>query len=942
MGSLDENTFRPIYFTQRSLRLGKWLCGICLAIPILNFLGRFLHLRLLSKIHQDLPPMTPNTSFVLLAFAICIFIMLSRKNLKFGNLIPIVCSVGILVGFGTIVEYVSGINLRIDNVGRPSFLSSINTMLMGVSIILAYKNIGRTIFQYITLFILSVCLVVVTGYLFSTKNFHGFPIFVGAAPMALNTAIAFTLLSIALLCVDPKRGFMNLLTSSTQSGHFARGMSLAILTVPPALGLLTRLGTMAGIINVTFQISIFMLLLIAFWFIITWRLTRKGEEKELEILSLSEKLKVSEEKIKLVLNKASDGIFTANLDGIYTDVNEAGCSMLGLSRKEIIGKHIREFLPKEEFQKLDKKLETIRHDEVPGLMKWNMKTHSGEFIPVEVSDTLLKDGRWIGIVRNIKDRVEAEKILQNSERKFRGLLEDAQDAVVIVNSTGRIVFVNHQVLNWFGYIDGELAGKPIEVLVPERFRKKHVSQRNGYLENPISRPMGRDLELFGLRKDGSEFPIDVALSPSESSEGRIVTAVIRDNTEIKKREAEINFLSDIGSKISETLDIDAIMSKSAELIVPNLADCCVIRSLDDGLRFKAKKVLHRFPEEQKKLEEYAEHMETSQEIRDTLTDIIMKGESFVSIGGIKSDHIPFSPYMQSIVSGLNIHSFVVVPLSSKNAIVGTISFILVDPCRSFELSDVKFFESVALRICLSMENAKLYKVSTQAVKTREDVLSIVSHDLKNPLAFISLKTELLTRSKELSIEKVNDFSKGIMKATKQMQILIQDLLDFAKLESGTMTLDVQSHDVNSLISPLIDITTTQATDKKILFDVKIDPEIQSIRCDDNRIRQVISNLIGNAIKFTKNGGAILLELKKDDSNVLFIISDNGPGICPEDLEKIFERFWQSRDTRKMGSGLGLSICRYIVEAHGGKIWAESKIGEGSKFYFSLPQVNLLP
>jgi signal transduction histidine kinase len=115
-----------------------------------------------------------------------------------------------------------------------------------------------------------------------------------------------------------------------------------------------------------------------------------------------------------------------------------------------------------------------------------------------------------------------------------------------------------------------------------------------------------------------------------------------------------------------------------------------------------------------------------------------------------------------------------------------------------------------------------------------------------------------------------------------------------------------------------------------------------VRCDDDRIRQVISNIIGNAIKFTQNGGAILLELKKEDSNILIIISDNGPGICPQDLEKIFERFWQSRDTRKMGSGLGLSICRYIVEAHGGKIRAESTLGEGSKFFFSLPQLNLLP
>lgn len=936
MGYFDQENYRGINFSKRAILLGKWLCIVSIILPFLNFIGRTLHVGLMTRFHKDLPAMTLNTSIGLIVLALSVLILLYRKYSTLKGYLFFFCGVASLIGIATIFEHVSSIDLGIDNVGRPSFFAALNIVLLSVAIILVYKKKGRHLFHYITLFVMSICLVVITGYLFSTKNFHGFPIFPGAVPMALNTAIAFVLLCIALLCVDPKDGFMNLLTSNTQSGHFARGMSLAILIVPPALGLLTRLSTILGIIDVTVQVSIFMMLLIAFWFGITWRLTKKGEEKEIEILYLTQKLKASEEKVKLTLAKASDGIFTADHNGYYIDVNEAGCRLLGLSRKEIIGKHIRDFIPKDELPKLEEKMKSIKNDEPVPLTEWNMKTHSGEYIPVEVSDTVLKDGRWIGIVRDISERIESRKKLQNSEQKFRGLLEAAQDAIVIVDSKGLIVFINQQTLNWFGYKESELYQRPIEILVPDQFRDKHIMQRNGFLESPIARPMGRGIELFARRKDGSEFPVEVALSPSMSAEGRLITAVIRDISEAKKREQETLFLAEIGKSLSESLDPDIILSLSAGLIVPRLADCCVIRSKDEDGRFRAKKIVHRDPAKVQRFTDYTNMVVDSTEIHNTLDDMILKGETFVSIGGIRTAPLYIKPELQGIVKELNIHSFIVVPLKPKNDVLGTISFILTDSTRSFELSDVSFFERVTQRISLSLENAKLYRDATKAIKTREDVLSVVSHDLKNPLAFITLKTQLLGRSKEITPEKLVDFTKGISKATSQMQHLIDDLLDFAKLESGTFKLDLLPHNVNSLINPLIEIISTQAAEKQIHFDVQIKDYMADIVCDADRIRQVLSNLLGNAIKFTQNGGTITLTIKSEETGTLFCVTDNGPGIPKEHLEKIFDRFWQMESTRKMGSGLGLSICKAIVQAHGGKIWAESKEMKGSQFYFTIP------
>lgn len=926
------NQENPI-FTKRAISLGKWLCLLSLLLPLLNFIGRSLEIHYLSKIHGDLPSMTPNASFGLIIFSLSIYFMLLKKKWKFGFLIPGISVFSALIGLLTMTEYIFRVDLGIDSFSeRPAFLTGLNLFLLGLSILLAYLKKGRQLFQHLLLVIMSICLLVITGYLFSSRDFHGFPIFRGASPMALNTAMAFILLSIALLCVDPKKGFMNLLTSETQSGHFARGMCLAILTVPPALGFITHIATLMGLITITFQVSLFMLLLITFWFIITWRLTKKGEQNEIEIFLLTERL-------KLVLDKASDGIFTADLDGNYLDVNEAGCKLLGFSRDEIVGKNIRHFLPEYEFQKLNKKKQQIKEREVQ-LTEWQMKTKSGETIPVEVSDTLLQDGRWVGIVRDIKERITYTRNLQNSEKKFRGLLEAAQDAVVIVNSHGEINFVNHQVLNWFGYEEGELTGKPIEVLIPDRYSKKHVSLRNGYLENPIARPMGRDLDLFGKRKDGSEFPVNVALSPSESSEGRIVTAVIRDITENKKHEREINFISQIGSKLTETLDVDLILNHAAELVVPDLCDCCVIRSMDKDGQFRATKIVHKYPEKIALMEEYSKAIESSPEVQNTINELIMKGDSFVSMGGIRSGVVSLKPEVQKLVEKTRIHSFIIVPLIAKDSITGTMSFVLDDSHRSFELTDIKFFENIAHRICLSLENAKLYKDAKQAIKMREDVLSIVSHDLKNPLAYITLKTQLLNKNKNEFDEKINQFTKSISRATSQMQTLINDLLDFAKLESGTMVLDIESHHVQHLISPLIDIVTTQSAEKNISFDIKIDPDVSDIRCDADRIRQVLSNLLGNALKFTQNGGTLTLEIKKGMDHTLFKVIDNGQGINPDYLEKIFDRFWQVEKTKKQGSGLGLAICKSIVQNHRGKIWAESDEGKGSRFIFTLPDAQL--
>lgn len=912
------------YFLSRTtIKLGKKLCVFCLVLAVLNIAGRFFDIDLLTKLHNELPSMTPNTTIGIILFSAAIYMTLDkRKNqrLKYISYLGLLMS---CFGLFTLLEYIFHFSTNVDTAlivnpdmnrgmypGRPSVIAASNFLLLGLALYLRIRRPDRLFYQHLALIIIGICLIVITGYLFSTTSFHGFPIFKYAAPMALNTALAFELLSIALLCTSPRRGLMRVLTGNTQSGHFARVMTVAMLTLPPVLGALTRIGTMTGFFSLTLQISLFMLLLLIVFTFLTWRMSLSGEAKEIEILTLNEKLRLNEENTKLVVNQASDGIFTANLEGKYIDVNESACRLLGYERDELIGMYISDVMASEEKTKLDLKLKNIRLRSNHELSEWTLLKKDGTHIHVEINDTLLRDGRWIGIARDVTDKIQAREALMNSERKFRGFLESARDPILIINDSGNINFVNQQVEFSFGYKRDELLGKNFHHLIP-------VSQ-----------------ELTGIRKDGTTFPVSLTLSPYDTSEGRLVTVIIRDISDTKKREKEGELLAILGQKLIETLDLDRIISDAADLLVPTMADCCVIRLIDENGVFTLKKVSNRFPEKTQDFINFIKQSESSKELQCFLSSLISSGQPIYSLAG-DFKHGSNNPKIQKMAEDLGIHSYVVVPLIPRNNVAGSLSFFMTDPYRKFLKEDISFLEDIGHRIALSMENAKLYKDATQAIKTREEVLSIVSHDLKSPVAALKMRLEFLKRNTHVSPEKLNESFGKISMTLDHMQCLISNILDFAKLESGTFSLDRADHTLKEIILPLIEIIEPEAAARNIHLHTHIPEAKENINCDAVRIRQVLSNLIGNALKFTPASGRIDVSAQNIDGKVIFCVSDTGRGIVEDDLKKIFEKFWQSSDTKKMGSGLGLSICKAIVEAHRGKIWATSELNKGSRFYFTL-------
>jgi signal transduction histidine kinase len=249
----------------------------------------------------------------------------------------------------------------------------------------------------------------------------------------------------------------------------------------------------------------------------------------------------------------------------------------------------------------------------------------------------------------------------------------------------------------------------------------------------------------------------------------------------------------------------------------------------------------------------------------------------------------------------------------------------------YSINDLVFAEDFGRRLAMALDNALLYRAANRAIRMRDDVLAIVSHDLRTPLAAISMQAEGLTGDESITRPAAN-----IIRAAQRMNRLIGDLLDASAINAGSLTLDLKEHCAMEIAREALDMFRPHAEARQIqLLDTLPDDRVKVI-CDRDRIVQVLSNLIGNAIKFTPRGGRVTVQVYRKDGHVQFATEDTGQGIPPDQVPHLFDRFWQGR-TRASGSGLGLFIARGIIAAHGGILGVDTRLGNGSRFFFELPE-----
>ncbi len=523
-------------------------------------------------------------------------------------------------------------------------------------------------------------------------------------------------------------------------------------------------------------------------------------------------------------------------------------------------------------------------------------------------------------------------------KKYRSVLSCSHDAIVVVDRFAKIESVNEQVTNWFQYSPEELIGQRIDILLPEKCRAVHAKFQEKYMSAPTKRIMGKSgNDLRARRKDGSEFAVDISLSPSGKSETMIVTAVIRDVSEQKKREGQLRFLAGAGQVLSETLIYDQIVAKIAELVVPEIADGCLIRmNNEDGARGLI--VAHRNRDREAFLLEHPVKHPQFDQYQLAIDKIILTGKPLVlNRIGTAARPDEENDDIKNLLRSMLVHSAAFYPLVKQGKNVGRIAFVFDESNNQFEPDDETFLQGIATRVAMSIDNAKLYRLAREAVKAREEILSIVSHDLKNPLAVIKLSAQIMKEWEDPDANLVKDYAERIEQNSTLMLRLINDLLDFAKIQSNYLSFTFHEENFAEIIESSVKTMKTQIEMKRLDLIQTLNHRLPKVSCDAFRIAQVLMNLISNAIKFSPKSGVIKIVTTELENEVLFSISDSGPGIASNELEKVFDRFWQADQAKNLGTGLGLSIAQSIIRAHRGKIWVESEFGSGSTFYFTLPK-----
>jgi signal transduction histidine kinase len=230
------------------------------------------------------------------------------------------------------------------------------------------------------------------------------------------------------------------------------------------------------------------------------------------------------------------------------------------------------------------------------------------------------------------------------------------------------------------------------------------------------------------------------------------------------------------------------------------------------------------------------------------------------------------------------------------------------------------------------------RVAAEAeAKAREEVLAIVSHDLGNPMTAVAMNAMQLVRRAAAAGDATSQTqAEAIVRAVNRMDRLVCSLLDVSRIEAGRLTLERKPHDLGHIVGPVIDAFATATAEQSQTLAFEPPPETVVVVCDRDRIDQVLSNLLANAVKFSGKGGRITLKVEVRPPDVMFSVSDDGPGIAEGDIPHIFDRYWQAGGHERKGLGLGLAIAEGIVEAHGGRIWVDSRPGQGTTFSFTIP------
>ncbi len=505
--------------------------------------------------------------------------------------------------------------------------------------------------------------------------------------------------------------------------------------------------------------------------------------------------------------------------------------------------------------------------------------------------------------------------------------------MIIIDPHGQIVLANSLTLTLFGYTREELLEQPLELLIPKRFRATHPQKRQAFFEAPEPRAMGSGRDLFGLRKDGSEFPIEIGLNPVHTEEGMFVLASIVDITTRKNAGAEIREREERFHSIIEA-------SPSGMIMIDQHGQIVLANSLTLTLFGYEREELLNHPIEMLLPDRYrANHPQKRQAFFESPEPRAMG--SGRDLFGLRKDGSEFP-----IEIGLN-------PVRTEQGTFVLASVVDITTRKRYE-HELQYQQENLQRM-VEQRTSDLLKAkesAEQANAAKSEFLANMSHELRTPMHAILSFTRLAEKSLAAQAnEKAQHFLSQIGDSGNRLLLLLNDLLDISKLESGNTMYNFERYDIREIVDRVSRESESLLQEKQLQFDIVETQLDTNIEIDPQRMHQVFFNLLSNAIKFSPHGKRILVTMqptvaslgrRATDSSpedaLRITFEDEGVGIPESEMQGIFNKFVQSSNTKTGagGTGLGLAICKEIVEAHRGEIWAQNRTEEGTTFTIILP------
>ncbi len=602
-----------------------------------------------------------------------------------------------------------------------------------------------------------------------------------------------------------------------------------------------------------------------------------------------------------LLDEMSDAIVAKTQAGRVLFWNRGAQGVFGYSKDEAVGCLVSELIiPEDRLEEESRILQEVLLAEL-SQYETMRRRKDGSLIYVDVSSKAVRDanGRVEFILSSSKDvtRLKVQRDRKLAEARYAPLLESTPDAMFMANPAGRIVLVNSQTERLFGYERGELCGEAVEILLPERLRRESNGHRASLFAHPPSRTMGSGLELIGWRKSGTEFPIEIRLSPLATDEGTLVMGAIRDATNRKKVEKAL---------------------RDQAQIMDLVTDAVFIRDASDRITYwnNGAQRIYGWKRE---------------EVLGKVTHELLKTVFPQSMELIRAQLLEQEHWEGELIhrcrdgTALNVAS----RWTLQRDVAG-------EPMAVVELN-YDITERKQIEQALHEKNLELQT----AAKSKNRFLANMSHELRTPLNGIIGFAEFLTDGKPGPLNpKQKEYLSDILNSGRHLLQLINDVLDLSKVEANRMEIHPEAFSAVKTIEGVRAVALPLAQKKNIELLTEISPDLDSVTLDQQKFKQVLYNLVSNAIKFTDEGGKVHIRaVRRDAGKFELSVQDTGIGIRAEDIPRLFTEFEQldaGAGRRFEGTGLGLALSRRMVELQGGSIHVQSSLGKGSTFTVVLP------